>query len=75
MSSRRDRGPVRRPQETAQERVAVIPLGRFRTENSQAAATGGNDTLLRSILLAAVFLLLWISLHPFVSLGDPDELT
>jgi O-antigen ligase len=53
----------------------VTPLGRFRTENSRAAATGGNDTLLRSILLAAVFLLLWISLHPFVSLGDPDELT
>ena len=25
------------------------------------------DTLLRSVLLAAVFLLLWISLHPFVS--------
>ena len=51
------------------------PLGRFHTEQSAAAASRGAATLLRSILLAAVFLLIWISLHPFVSLGDPDELT
>jgi len=53
----------------------VPPLGRFHTEQSAAAASRGAATLLRSILLAAVFLLIWISLHPFVSLGDPDELT
>ena len=50
-------------------------LGRFRSEHSATAARGEAAMSLRSILLAAVFLLLWISLHPFVSLGDPDELT
>jgi O-antigen ligase len=53
----------------------VTQLGRFRIEHSAVAASREAATLLRSILLAAVFLLLWISLHPFVSLGDPDELT
>jgi O-antigen ligase len=75
VSLRRGRSPARWPQERVQERVTVTRLGYFRTENSQATAAGGNDTLLRGILLAAVFLVLWISLHPFVSLGDPDELT
>jgi O-antigen ligase len=59
----------------AQERIPVTQLGRFRAEHSTAAANSYSATLPRSILLAAVFLLLWISLHPFVSLGDPDELT
>jgi O-antigen ligase len=31
--------------------------------------------LVRSILIAAVFLLLWISLRPFQSLADPPEVT
>jgi O-antigen ligase len=53
----------------------VPPLGRFHTGHSAVVASRGAATLPRSILLAAVFLLLWISLHPFVSLGDPDELT
>lgn len=53
----------------------MIQLGRFRIEHSAVAASREAATFLRSILLAAVFLLLWISLHPFVSLGDPDELT
>jgi O-antigen ligase len=53
----------------------VPQLGRFRMGHSAAAASSDAATLLRSILLAAVFLMLWISLHPFVSLGDPDELT
>lgn len=33
------------------------------------------DTLIRSILLAAVLLVLWISFHPFQSLTDPPEVT
>ena len=53
----------------------MTQVGRFRTAHSTPATTGDAATSLRSILLAAVFLLLWISLHPFVSLGDPDELT
>ena len=53
----------------------MTPLARFRKESQPIVASGEADTLLRSVLLAAVFLLLWISLHPFVSLGDPDELT
>ncbi len=53
----------------------MTPLARFRRESQPIVAGGEADTLLRSVLLAAVFLLLWISLHPFVSLGDPDELT
>jgi O-antigen ligase len=53
----------------------VPQLGRLRTQHSITAARGDAATSLRGILLAAVFLLLWISLHPFVSLGDPDELT
>jgi O-antigen ligase len=53
----------------------VPQIGRSRLEHSTTAAYGDAAPLLRSILLAAVFLLLWISLHPFVSLGDPDELT
>ena len=53
----------------------MTPLARFRKESRPIAASGEADSLLRSVLLAAVFLLLWISLHPFVSLGDPDELT
>ena len=53
----------------------MTQAGRFRAEHATAAASGDAATSLRSILLAAVFLLLWISLHPFVSLGDPDELT
>lgn len=44
-------------------------------DHSTAAARGDAEMSLRSVLLAAIFLLLWISLHPFVSLGDPDELT
>lgn len=47
----------------------------FQIEHSTAAASRDDAMSLRGILLAAVFLLLWISLHPFVSLGDPDELT
>jgi O-antigen ligase len=53
----------------------VPQLERFRMGHPAVAANHDAATLLRSILLAAVFLLLWISLHPFVSLGDPDELT
>jgi O-antigen ligase len=75
VSARRGRSPARQPQESVPERAAVTPLARFRRESPPAAASGEADTLLRSLLLAAVFLLLWISLHPFVSLGDPDELT
>lgn len=75
MSPRRGRSPARRPQERVQETLVVSPLARFRRESPRVVATGEADTLLRSVLLAAVFLLLWISLHPFVSLGDPDELT
>jgi O-antigen ligase len=33
------------------------------------------DTLLRTVLLAAVFLLLWISFRPFQSLADPPQVT
>jgi hypothetical protein len=31
------------------------------------------DTLLRTFILAAVFLLLWISFRPFQSLADPPQ--
>jgi O-antigen ligase len=75
VTARRARSPARKPYGQVHERVAVAQLGHFRTANPRAAAAGGSETLLRSVLLAAVFLLLWISLHPFVSLGDPDELT
>jgi len=53
----------------------VARLVGFQIEHSTAAASRDDAMSLRGILLAAVFLLLWISLHPFVSLGDPDELT
>ena len=33
------------------------------------------DTLVRSVLFLAIFLLLWISLHPFSSLADPPPPT
>ncbi len=33
------------------------------------------DTLLRTFILAAVFLLLWISFRPFQSLADPPQVT
>ncbi len=32
------------------------------------------DTLIRTVLLAAVFLVLWISFRPFVNLGEPPDL-
>ena len=70
MSPHRGRSPAR-----AHKVIAVTRLGPFHTGHSTAVADGDASTSLRSILLAAVFLLLWISLHPFASLGDPDELT
>jgi hypothetical protein len=33
------------------------------------------DTLIRTLLLTAVFLLLWISFRPFESLAEPPEVT
>lgn len=33
------------------------------------------DTLVRSVLIAAVFLSLWLSFHPFSSLAEPPEVT
>ena len=33
------------------------------------------DTFIRTVLLAAVFLLLWISFRPFASLAEPPEVT
>lgn len=33
------------------------------------------DSLVRTVLLAAVFLLLWISFRPFMSLAEPPEVT
>jgi O-antigen ligase len=44
--------------------------------SSESAGSRGavdTDTLLRSVLFVAVFLLIWISFHPFVDLSDPPQ--
>ncbi|MGO9700375.1 MAG: hypothetical protein ACLPX7_14075, partial [Xanthobacteraceae bacterium] len=40
-----------------------------------AGSTADVDTLVRTLLLSAVFLLLWISLRPFGSLAEVREVT
>jgi O-antigen ligase len=53
----------------------VAKLGLLPTERPALSMAADSATLIRSFLLAAVFLFLWISLRPFSSLGDTEEVT
>jgi O-antigen ligase len=50
--------------------LAVLPAQR-----SPLGGIVNAGSLIRSLLLAAVFLLLWISFHPFANQGDTPEMT
>src|SRR5262249_51520449 len=67
-----------------QGRVAALGGGNVRpvsaygitTSSRPAAGVGLNaDVLIRSVLFVAVFLIVWVSLHPFSSLADPPSET
>ena len=51
----------------------MASLGYLRAEHSGTSAPADADTAVRSLLLVAVFLLVWISFHPFQSLDVPPE--
>jgi O-antigen ligase len=51
----------------------VARLGFFPAENPSIAPAIDADTLIRSVLLAAVFLLLWITFRPFEDLSHAPE--
>ncbi len=53
--------------------MAQLDLTDYR--NTTAGEGVDLDTLIRTVLLAAVFLVLWISFRPFPSLADPPEVT
>jgi O-antigen ligase len=53
----------------------VSRLDLSRSHNPPLGEATDVDTIVRTILLAAVFLLLWISFKPFISLAEPPELT
>ncbi len=46
-----------------------------RTQGARTGEAADADTIIRTILLAAVFLLLWISFKPFISLAEPPDIT
>jgi O-antigen ligase len=51
----------------------VAKSGFHPSESSAAHPATDIDTLLRSVLFVAVFLMAWISFHPFVSLAEPPQ--
>jgi O-antigen ligase len=50
--------------------IGYLPSGHFAVERAHPV-----DMLIRTLLIAAVFLSLWFSFHPFPSLADPLEVT
>jgi O-antigen ligase len=50
--------------------IGYLPRQDFAVERTSPA-----DILIRSVLIAAVFLSLWISFHPFPALDEPIEVT
>jgi O-antigen ligase len=50
--------------------IGYLPAGRYAVERASPA-----DMLIRTLLVAAVFLAVWFSFHPFSSLADPMEVT
>ena len=50
-------------------------IGYLPRQEFTAQATSPADILIRSVLIAAVFLSLWISFHPFVALDEPILVT
>ncbi len=53
----------------------MAKLGLLPAERPAIGTVIDADTLIRSLLLAATFLLLWISFRPFDSLAEPPEIT
>ena len=50
-------------------------IGYLPRQEFTAQATSPADILIRSVLIAAVFLSLWFSFHPFPALDEPIEVT
>jgi O-antigen ligase len=53
----------------------VANIGYLPRQDFAVQTTGPADILIRSVLIAAVFLSLWISFHPFPALDEPIEVT
>jgi O-antigen ligase len=53
----------------------VANIGYLPRQELTAQATSPADILIRSVLIAAVFLSLWFSFHPFPALDEPIEVT
>jgi O-antigen ligase len=53
----------------------VANIGYLPRRDFAAQRTSPADILIRSVLIAAVFLSLWISFHPFAALDEPIEVT
>jgi O-antigen ligase len=53
----------------------VANIGYLPRQEFTAQATSPADILTRSVLIAAVFLSLWFSFHPFPALDEPIEVT
>jgi O-antigen ligase len=53
----------------------VANIGYLPRQEFTAQATSPADILIRSVLIAAVFLSLWFSFHPFPALDEPIEVT
>jgi O-antigen ligase len=53
----------------------VANIGYLPRQDFAAQGTSPADILIRSVLIAAVFLSLWISFHPFPALDEPIEVT
>jgi O-antigen ligase len=68
------RSPQSSGQPTAARTIAVAQFDLTDFRNTTAGEGVDLDTLIRTVLLAAVFLVLWISFQPFASLAGPPEL-
>jgi O-antigen ligase len=55
--------------------VVVANIGFLPAETIARRGASPADMLVRSVLFAAVFLALWISFNPFLSLAQPQEVT
>jgi O-antigen ligase len=53
----------------------VANIGYLPRQDFAAQGTSPADILIRSVLVAAVFLSLWFSFHPFAALDEPIEVT
>jgi O-antigen ligase len=53
----------------------VANIGYLPRQDFAAQETSPADILIRSVLIAAVFLALWFSFHPFPALDEPIEVT